>query len=71
MIVRNCANLLEATLSAVVTGITRDLLKSWNAAQKGTTKNGTFLQKAARMLDPCFPARARTASAGKRRNNTA
>lgn len=58
-------NLLKATLSAVVIGITLGLLKSRNAAQKGTTKNGTFLQKAGRMLEPYFPTRATTSSAGK------
>lgn len=41
----------------MTTGISLSLLKSRDAAQKGTTKNGTFLQKAGRMLDPYLPAR--------------
>lgn len=47
------------TLSAVTTGICLGLLKSREAAQKGTRKNGTFLQKAGRILDPYLPAQPR------------
>lgn len=50
---------MKLTLSAVTTGISLGLLKSRDAAQKGTTKNGMFLQKAGRMLDPYFPAQTR------------
>lgn len=47
---------MKLTLSAVTTGISLSLLKSRDAAQKGTRKNGMFLQKAGRMLDPYLPA---------------
>lgn len=57
----------SATLSAVATGVALGLLKSRNAAQKGAAKKGTFLQKAGRMLEPCFPAGTRRSRAGKDR----
>lgn len=71
MTLKDCGNLLKTTLSAVVIGITLGLLKSRNAAQNGATKNGTFLQKAGRRLEPYFPIRARTSSAWKSHDTTA
>lgn len=50
---------LKLTVSAVTIGICLGLLKSIAAAQKGTRKKGTFLQKAGRTLDPYLPAQTR------------
>lgn len=46
-------------------GISLFLLKSRDAAQKGTRKKGTFLQKAGLMLDPYLPGQTSMSSTEK------
>lgn len=62
--------LLKRTWSAVMTGVSLGLLKSTEAAQKGTKKKGVFLQKAGRILDAYLPGKIGTRSIKTALKNT-